>query len=492
MALKLTPKQTKSLIDALNKDYKKDAKEARVELRDFYDADGIPWTLDEVQKKISTAPAPKALVKKDPEPGQELEEKKPEEESPQKDMFKEKGVSTKNTPLAVWQQVDHVLGPEKFENFISPHVKSDLAPKPSKDAFKSIEASATKEISISVSGYDLVDHYPGFEKEKDKKGDILHRTFNSSTLLQAMNAAERKAFLAKLDFEATWKQYSDKSGWALFAQVPMKKTYLNLTFDTAGFLKQSQLRLSRDGQVVDKEDLIEKLATFFDLVGKQEEEHGNDEDQLADSYGGYAEEDAKNNSLQDMKRNLESEIETYVDRLVSLGVDEDQIKEALVESGDSEFTTGYRSTTNSIGSSGCPSEDEIDFDSYSNERYEDLMAEAGLPDPKNIDANLAFLNKEDIDALKNKISDMSVDFKWDNSIDGYSAQHGTVSFGDDRRFDWVVDEHKFISKAKRLIKDAKLAKRGTQKKVASLSSYETVTEVLKEPSLYPTVEAALK
>jgi len=417
--MKLTPKQSAALIKALNAEYKNDAKTAKTQISDFYGAspNTALYTLDQIRDYIAKYPTPKQIL---------------------------------------WQRLEKLMGPEKLQKFAHSYIRVELVPKPTPEAFLTLKGPETKEITISA--------YEKFSSDSNEFSDEI---------LRRLTAQDRKALIKKFDFDADWKQYSDKSDWRLSATVPVKKVFLALSFQLDKFLPAARKRLEREETQIDeeaKEVLIEKLTGFFNAIGIQEQAAGEDEDLLAENYADYAEEDAKGRSLKELKDQLDSDITEYIERLEALGIDEDAIQEALIESGESEFSQTHYRVDNTIGYSSCPSEEEVQFDDPG--RYEDEMAAAGLPYPQDLNANLSLLDAADLEELKRKVTEMSIRFGRDEASDGYRVQDGTVYFGDDRSFHLVVQEDMFFSKAKRLLKDAKLEKRGTQKRVASVDPDE--------------------
>ena len=446
MATQLTPVQTKSLIEALNKEYADDAKNTKTEVSDFTDENPIPYKLENIRKALKQLPG---------------------DETEQKDMFEEKGVSTQNSAVTLWDRIEQLLGPEKFENFITPYVHLSVTPKPEKGAVISLEGPTAKEITVRVW-------------EKKNWGD-------STDILKNMSPSDRNAVIKKLNFDAEFKQFSDRSGEALFAYVPVKKAYLNVEFNADRFLKQANKRLARQSQPeVDQEELVEKLTQFFNTVGEQESEH-MDTEEYAESYAEYAEEDANNSNLRDLRRNLDDDLETYVDRMKAVDIDDDQIKDLLIESAEIEFNG---SNTNSIGSTTMGEmENQIDFGHYEDERYEDDIKALGLPYPQ-LTANLALLTEESAKELERGVREISIDVRWDPKEDGYSVDHGMVYSNSNNSWDFIVDPDEFMPKAKRMIKDAKLAKRGTKRGESALE-YPTVNALLDEER-YPQITALLK
>ena len=456
-AIKLTPLQTQTIIDSLNKDYKKALKNTQTETSDFYSggySDGgysdrqlkapdlLPILMETAQLKLT---APKDKI--NPQEG---------------DLFSRKGIDLTPTVQTTLQQLKSLLGEDKLQTFLDSFISKNLGPKRDPAAFLSLEGPATKEVAFDFWTYDK---QPGFE-DWDQQHDYP---------LKLLSAADRNTLIKKLDFDAKWKKYPDGSGPALFSSIPVKKAFYNLTFQVEKFMQAAALRIDRESREVDQEELVEKLADFFNMVGQRESEYMDTEEYM-ESYAEYADEDAKNASLGDMKHNLDSDVESYVEKLEELDVPENEIKELLIECSTTEFNGG---STNRIGyfTMGDSNENQIDFGTYEDSRYEDDMVAAQLP-YKELTANVALLTKESAEQLKRKVNDISLDIKWDKSLDGYGVQRGTVYGGGDNSWDVLLDQDKFIPLARRKMKDAKLERKrvGT----AAALQYPALAHVLGE------------
>jgi hypothetical protein len=433
----MTPKETKLFVDALNKEFKKDRKNFRWESSDFYNQkiklpDGTetqqrnPYTADDVRKKLN-----------------------PEQQK-------------------IFDETQKKLGP-KFGTFLEQFVRyGSVDDKPSKEAFVSVKSPKTKEKTINV--YDWEFEEMGIPKKLAK---------DSNNLLKKMSAKERNAFISKLNFPAKWKTYEDKSGSTLAVDVPLKPKYYNLTFKTDSFLASANNLLAREGKMVDKADLMEKLEEYFNEIGKREYDYYSSEDYVKETYGDYLAEDVKSKGIDGILKDgdLEDDIVNYIKKLQQLEVDDDDIIKDLIESGEDVVKDSHYRTDNAIGYSSSPSEEEIQFGEGSIE-----FDEEGFPYPKDLDANLSLLNEEDIEKLRRSISEIYMKFKKDETTGGWRADYGTIGMGDSRGIELVVDPAEFISRAKRRIKDLKLKGRKLPKEEKesenSMDQYPTVTHLL--------------
>ena len=463
MAIKLTPQQTESLILALDEAYDKNSKNVSFNRQDFEDT----YSLEMIRNKIANLPLPALTTPflEGPEAGE------------QKDLFKEKGIETE-TLGGIWNNLEHVLGDEKtFQNFISGYISREIGPKIPK-AFLSIPSPTTKNIEVRVYDWNLK-KYPGF---------IFKSKSDSTDLLQALSVKDQKALLGKLKFDAKLEQYKDTSGWELVAPVSVKKVYLNFTFDSIEFAKAALNRLTRDKNIAqleneeDKDAFLENLKEFFEEIGAESTSRYDTEEAILEADEGYAADDAANSSLEDIldRTQFDEEIETYIERLKSMDVSKDDIKEALMDSAESEASTRSHRIDNAIGSYQLSSEDELYSDYFKDEFERKAAANVGkFPYPDDLDSNLSLLNQSEIDELEKTLNDISMDFKYDPAIDGFTVNRGTVYLGERNFVVFVVDSQQFISKAKRLIKDKKLAKRGTLKKSeTSMKNYPALSQVL--------------
>jgi hypothetical protein len=367
------------------------------------------------------------------------------------------------TPIEIYSSLEHLLGPEKMGKFVGSFVHSEIkdSPEPEENTFFTIEGPNEKEIYMSVAGWDL-----------STVSEITtdHPETKYGNFLDYISDEDRNDIVSKLDFDAEWKQYSDKSGYALHVKAPLTKGYLTYSFNLPEFIDAAKKRLAREQstQDIDRDELIEKIAEIIDRYAEQESEYQKSDEARLEDADNYPAEDAANNSLPEMKRNLDDEIVEYIDKLESFGVDEDDIKEALIDSGENEVTGIYR-VDNAIGSYSCRSEDQIDWSDH--RTPEDWLKEAGLPYTESLNDNIALLDDDEVEKLKKSLRECSARIEWDNSLDGYSLRYVDIWLGDNDSVSLIVDPQKFISKAKRMIKDKKLEKKAD-------TSYSTLSKIL--------------
>jgi hypothetical protein len=451
----LTRKQKQEVIDTLNKKYKKEAKDER-------QVSFIDFNIDKENSKFKGKI--KSFLSKLPSlpPA-------PSEESQQ-------SLLPAAAPLEIYSSLESLLGPEKMGAFVGGFVQRQVEnkiPKDDQNVFFTIESPKEKEITVPLYGWELswLENAP---------------TNYTKDFLKTISASDRKDIISKLDFAAEWKQYGDKSGYALHTKISTAKAYLVYTFQLPEFLEAAKKRLARENFELgmDREDLVEKLAEVLDAYAEKEHEYYSSDDYLLESADEYPAEDARNEDFEIVKKELDEEIIDYIDQLESIGMEEDDIVEMLIDSGEYEVAS-YYTVDNEIGSYIASSDHQIDDLDWSMQGFEPFK-NSGLPYTDKINDNVHLLTEEEAKELKHAVSECHLYVQWSNEADGYEIRYMTVYTSDNDRVVLVVDPQTFISKAKRKIKDRKLEvnqKKIGKKKAASLEGekmkkYSALSKVL--------------
>ena len=306
------------------------------------------------------------------------------------------------------------------------------------EAFYSVKAPPTKPRSLYAFDFQM-------EERGGPKGD-------SNKILEQMSPAEREKFIKKLDLPARWEDGE------LIADVPNPKRWFNVYLQRDKFLDRAEqvLNLPAKKAGVNKEELIENIVEVLDKEAQQAAEHYADEQYVVDSYGEYTTDDARNRSFSDMIDNLDDDIKEYVEKLQELEVDEDDITKMLIESAEDEYTDSHYTSTNSIGSFLSDGEEELEI-------QDDWFNDASkFPYPGDLDANLELLDDEDIEKIRRGMSEGSVRFRKNEKTGTWTTSY-MYCYPGQRGVELIVKDSKFISKAKRVMKDKKLERKRSLK-----------------------------
>lgn len=403
MAITITPQQIKSLVDALNADYARGKKE-RANLR----IDSLP----EEQR----APPLEKLYEKE---------------------------AGNQAFMDLINKMREQLGPEETDKIVRHYVQfgkeawnAEPETEPTPDAFYSVPAPKETLHPITAYGWQM----KGFPKGED-----------SEDILKKMSPEERNWFLKKLNFPVVWTD-PEEGNIGLRGRFPAQKKVFNAKFDMKNFLNQAKKIVERPQKgLVDKEKLIEDLAELLDEKCEQEERYANDPESQSDEMG-YASENAKDRGLAEIIKDIDDDnVLQYIDRLQGRGVEDDEIRDMLVETADEEFNDSYHRTSNAINSYPLSSEAEVYVEEP--DRLDDWVQDPKWPYPGDFNANLALLNEDDIAQLEKSVNEGSLDCGWDESKHQYVLKRLSVYLSDQRSIETIVNPKKFILQASRKLKD---------------------------------------
>ena len=376
----------------------------------------------------------------------------PEADEAQPGLFEETGIALV-TPSSIFSALNKILGPEKMAKFINARIRHNLEKAPRPDAFL-VDKAEEEDLYGPVT----IDDWQLPTSLKDLK-------LSANEILSALSDKDREEIFKGFDFTYKWQDGE------LLARKKAPLIYRNYYIDLDAFLDSALLRIEAENKDFDEDELVDKLADILNEIGKNESDFYNSEEyaKSSDTYG--IEQDAMSAGMDEIKEKVDSDIEQYIEELEELGVDESDIKEMLVEASDEEFyDTAYR-VTNSISSQFFSSEEQIDFD---DDRYDEIN-DPTLPYPNSLYNNVALLSDEGAKALEKSVNEMSIRIRYKSENDCYQLQHAYLHVSENRRIDLVVNPEKFISKAKRKIKDIKMERREKgeeDEKQSAASSFE--------------------
>ena len=422
MAITLTPEQEKDLVQALNTKVTVD----KLKLKHGFSADKSDFKERSDTQLVRLAQ--KFLLSGKVKPALPA----PTGEEPT--LFDEKGISLV-TPASVFDALNRILGPEKMARFVKGKISYEIKDSALPEAFLVEEITGELEREIDIYYFNLPASLKPFN-------------LDAGMILEGLSPEDREKILSQLTFKHAWKKNN------LYLLEKPKGRFLNYLFDVDRFMESALHRIEAEAKDFDEDKLIEKLSEIIDEIGRSESEYFNSEEYV---MGGdnvyYAEENAQHASLKDIKNNVDDTIREYIIELENLDIDEDDIKQDLIESSDESFNDSYYESNNCIGRFGLGNEEEFDFSNHNE------INEPTLPYPTSLSDNVALLSDEGASKLEGSVREMRLRLGYDHVNDCWRLGRSYLNISDNRSVELIVDEEKFISKAKRRIKDEKLKRR---------------------------------
>jgi hypothetical protein len=201
-----------------------------------------------------------------------------------------------------------------------------------------------------------------------------------------------------------------------------------------------------DLKKIPTEQLIDAVIRELNLIAENEEEYQNSEDSLDQEYR-YAKEEAEGRSLEQLLEHVDDSIKDLVEKLQRYGVEEDEIKEILIESSDGKINNSVYIPQNTICIYGLHSYWQVDFDpdlgvTLGDEDNQHPHRE-DFPQLQQIMEEIRDRGEENkfIEAMNHDLQFSISEYNIEQILDGSYAS-GELYFGENKSLDLILDPPK--------------------------------------------------